>query len=666
VDAAGDIYIADTNNQRVRKVDASGIITTVAGNGTGGYSGDGGAATSAEIYSPRAVALDSAGDVYIADNGNQRVRMVSAAGIISTVAGNGSGGCSSGDGGQATSATIQNPNGVSVDSAGNLYIAASNCAVRRVDTSGIIHTVAGVCQAGYAGDGGPATSAQLNGPSGVAVDSAGNVYISDYSNQRIRKVSIAGTITTIAGGATGDGGSAALAGLYSASGVARDAAGNIYIADTNYHRVRKMAVDGNITTYAGNGTSGFSGDGGVATNAQLRTPYGVALDSAGNLYIADTGNARIRKVDTSGNIATVAGNGGCCYSGDSGPATSANLNWAMGAAVDSSGNLYIADTNNSRIRKVTPAGTITTLAGTGTSGYSGDGGAAASAQLAYPNGVAVDSSGNVYIADGGNNRIRKVDTSGNIATIAGNGTCCYSGDGGAATSAQLNYPDSVAVDSAGDVYIADTNNLRVRKVNAAGTIMTIAGRGGSGDSGDGAAATNATFRSPRGLALDASGNVYVADQSNNAIRLLSPSLTTAVLTVQSAHTGSFTAGQSGAAYAVTVANAVSAGPSSGAVTVTESVPAGLTLVSMSGTGWTCASLPTCTRSDALGGGASYPAIAVTVNVSATAPVQLTNVVTVSGGGAPVGSGRTSLALRLPVRRPRRCWCRRPTGRQAFR
>ncbi len=629
VDSAGNVYIADTNNNRIRKVNTSGIISTVAGTGAYGYSGDGGAATSAQLSNPQGVAVDSAGNIYIADFGNQRVRMVAVStGNIVTVAGNGNGGCSSGDGGLATSATIQNPVGVAVDSTGNLYIAATNCAVRSVDTSGVIHAVAGTCGGGYTGDGVAATSTELRGPSGVAIDAAGNIYISDYVNQRIRKVSTAGTITTIAGGATMDGGPGALAGINNVSGVTRDASGNIYIADTNNNRIRKLDGNGVVSTYAGTGLSGYAGDSGAAASAQLNQPHAAAADSAGNLYIADTANNRIRKIDTSGNITTVAGNGNCCSAlGDGGAATSATLNAPNGVAVDSAGNLYIADTSNSRVRIVTTAGTITTFAGTGSGGYSGDGGAATSAQLLWPDGVALDSTGNLYVADSGNNRIRKVDTSGNISTVAGTGTCCYSGDGGAATSAQLNYPTGVTVDSLGNLYIADDNNLRIRKV-VAGTISTIAGRGGSGDSGDGAAAINATFRSPFAVAVDSSGYVYVADQSNNAVRLLTPIGTTPVLTIQSAHTGSFTQGQSGAAYTVTVTNAATAGATSGTVTVTESLPTGLTLASLAGAGWACTvSSATCTRADALSGGSSYPVIVVTVNVAAAAPAQLSNQVT---------------------------------------
>ena len=230
-------------------------------------------------------------------------------------------------------------------------------------------------------------------------------------------------IETVAGYVPlGDGGAATAAALMNPGGVAVDAAGTLYIADTDNNRIRKVTTAGVITTVAGNGLAGAGGDGGQAVFASLHSPHGVAVDAAGNLYIADTDNNRIRKVTPAGIITTVAGTGISGHSGDGGPATAARLNYPVGVAVDAAGNLYIADTGNSRIRKVTPAGVITTLAGTGIGGYSGDGGPATAAQLKYPFGVAVDAAGNLYIADSGNNSIRKVTPAGIITTVAGNGT----------------------------------------------------------------------------------------------------------------------------------------------------------------------------------------------------------------------------------------------------
>ncbi len=330
-------------------------IATVAGNGTAGYSGDNGLATSAELYDPFEVAIDGPGNLYIADTFNNRVRKVSTNGVITTVAGNG--------------------------------------------------------VAGYLGDSGPATSAELNNPQGLTVDSAGNLYIADVHNNRVRKVSPSGTITTVAGngvaGYGGDGGAATSASLDYPAGVKLDSAGNLYIADQNNQRIRKVTTSGVITTVAGNGVAGYSGDNGSATSASLSQPGDIAVDTSGNLYIVDQSNNRIRMVNPAGTITTVVGNGVGGYSGDNGPATSAELNSPLSVSVDGAGNLYIADLANSRIREVS-GGTITTVAGTGVSGFSGDNGLAINAQISSPFGVSLDSAGNLYIADTYNSRIRKV------------------------------------------------------------------------------------------------------------------------------------------------------------------------------------------------------------------------------------------------------------------
>jgi len=331
----------------------------------------------------------------------------------------------------------------------------------------IIETVAGNGTRGFSGDGGPATDAMIEHPKGVALDSAGNLFISDSSHHCIRKVDPSGIITTVAGNGTwgfsGDGGPATDAMLDNPYGVALDSAGNLFIADRFNGRIRKVDPSGIITTVAGNGTRGFSGDSGPATDAMIY-PADVAVDNAGNLFIADSDNYRIRKVDPSGIITTVAGNGTWGFSGDGGPATDAMISYAMDVAMDSTGNLFITDYNNNRIRKVDLSGIITTVAGNGTRGFNGDGGPATDAMLRDPNTVALDSGGNLFIADYYNHRIRKVDPSGIITTVAGNGTGGFSGDSGPATYAMLETPSEVAVDSAGNLFIADYRNFRIRKV----------------------------------------------------------------------------------------------------------------------------------------------------------------------------------------------------------
>jgi sugar lactone lactonase YvrE len=309
------------------------------------------------------------------------------------------------------------------------------------------------------------------------VDAAGNLFISDMSSASIRKVTPGGVISIIAGNGTqdfsGDGGPAASAQLSGSTGVAMDAAGNLFIADTWNFRIRKVTTAGIISTVAGNGTGGFSGDGGPAVSAQLYLPTGVAIDKAGNLFISDTVNHRIRKATPGGVINTIAGNGIHGFSGDSGPAASAQLSKPCGVAVDAEGNLFIADMDNHRIRKVTPGGVISTVAGNGLRGFSGDGSPAASAQLASPKSVAVDSAGNLFIADTDNNRVRKVTTTGIISTVVGIGTEGFSGDGSPASSAQLANPSGVAVDAAGNLFIADHGNFRVRKVILKNTSTTF-------------------------------------------------------------------------------------------------------------------------------------------------------------------------------------------------
>jgi uncharacterized protein (TIGR03437 family) len=337
-------------------------------------------------------------------------------------------------------------------------------------------------------------------------------------------LSSAQTIITIAGngvrGFSGDGGPAINASLNSPFGVVVDAAGNLFIADNENRRVRKVAPAGTISTVAGNGISVFFGDGGPATSAALASPTGIAVDAAGNLYIADTLNHRVRRVTAGGIITTVAGNGLRGFAGDGGPATAAFLDEPYGVAVDTAGNLFIADSSNNRIRKVTTNGAISTLAGNGRYAYAGDGGPATNASLAFPNGVAVDAAGNVYIADTRNARVRKVSPNGIISTLAGNGSVFpFVGDGGPATSATVSAPYSVALDGSGNVFVADLQ--RIRKVSLGGTITTVAGNGNIGYSGDGGPATSASLGS-QGVVVDAAGNVFIADQSNRVRKVVAP------------------------------------------------------------------------------------------------------------------------------------------------
>lgn len=339
------------------------------------------------------------------------------------------------------------------------------------------------------------------------------------------------SLTTVAGtgaqGNAGDGGKAVSATFYNPFGIAADNAGNLYIADTYNNRVRKVTADGSIITVAGTGNGNYSGDGGSAINAELAQPTGVAVDSNGNLYIADSGNNRIRKVTTAGIISTIAGTGVAGYSGDGGNAIDAQLDGPFGVALDSQGALYISDRINNRVRKVTADGIISTVAGTGVDGYSGDGGSAVLAQLGRPNGITLDSQDNLYIADYDNERVRMVSKGGIISTVAGNGNNAYTGDDGPAVSAGLRGPAGVAVDDSGSLYIIELLNQVVRKVAADGTISTVAGN---------FAPLYADFYYPFGIAIDKNGNLFVADSYHNQIKKIAAVTYSAALSQSGEHT----------------------------------------------------------------------------------------------------------------------------------
>jgi hypothetical protein len=339
-----------------------------------------------------------------------------------------------------------------------------------------INTFAGVGTPGYSGDGGSATLAQLNRPASIAVDAYCNVYFTDGSNHVIRKINSAGVISTIAGNGTGgysgDGGPATSAQLFYPQHLALDALGNIYVCDTYNARIRKINTSGIITTICGNGFIGFTGDGGPAVNAQLFMPRGIAVDGTNNIYISDSYNYRIRIINTSGIINTFAGTS-WGNSGDGGPAVSAKLGGPCGITFDGIGNLYFSDVDYHVVRKINGSGIITTIAGNGTLGFSGDGGTATNAQLYWPMDVAVDASGNIYIADEYNHRVRQVNTLGVINTFAGIGTPGFSGDGGLAISAQMNKPSGIKIDAAGNFYIPDSLNHRIRIIGSNSCVTGI-------------------------------------------------------------------------------------------------------------------------------------------------------------------------------------------------
>ncbi len=509
-DAKGNIYIADSGNYVIRKVDPKGIIHTVAGNHTAGFGGDGGPATSANLSFVFSVVADGMGNFYIADQGNARVRIVNSAGIINTYAGDGSYG-NTGSGGPATSASIGSCLGL-LYGEGKLYI--SNGLVWAVNLkTQIINITAGNGFTGFNGDGNNALSTSFSSLTAMAFDTAGGLLLVDSSNGRLRLIDSAQIVSTVAGGYIGDGGKATAASLnfgYTLGHIAFDPAGNLYIADVGHCRVRKVAPTGEISTFAGTGICSYSGDGGPASSATVSLPEAVAADGNGNVYIADTGNNVIRKVDKTGTITTFL----TVLTASNGFIVAAR---STALAVDGSGNLYASD-GTYAIWKITPAGSTTVIAGVLYDiGYNGDGIPATQAWLFLPNGVAVDRAGNVYICDWLNERIRKVDTNGLISTVAGNGSEGFNGDGGPATSATLTLPTDVAVDTKGNFYIADWDNLRVRVVNSAGTIETLVGNGEFGYNGNNLPAKQTTVF-PFGLTFSPNGILYVADEGSFRVR----------------------------------------------------------------------------------------------------------------------------------------------------
>ena len=589
-DKKGNLYIADRENHRVRKVDTRGKITTIAGTGTAGFSGDGGKATDAMLRHPSGIAVDDKGNIFISDRSNERVRVVNSKGIISTYAGNGEDGAK-GDSGPATQGQLSKPFGLALDKKGNLFIAdRKSNRVRMVTPQGILHTVAGDGGFFFSGDNGPAYRASVAGPTGVAVDKNGTLYIADRNNNRIRSVDTQGMIRTVVGTGqqdyNGDSELARDSNLHLPFGVALDPDGNLLVIDRSNYRIRKIDPRrGSIKTVAGNGLKMFAGDGGPATGATLSFPQGLIVDKNDNLLVSDKGHNRIRRISPDGIIQTIVGNGIRGNIGDDLPALEASI---YGAAIlkmsnkgemfivspsgftslirkidttntmrrvlgtsdedylkaiakskykgrvqtgelaiittfsdiafDHKGNMFISDRLNHQIRKVSPSGELTTIAGTGESAHYGDGGPASEAAFRDPSALATDKEGNLYIADGANNMIRKIDTKGIVTTIAGNGKHENSGDGGPALKAGIRNMDYLAVSPSGELHIVGMNSYMVRKITKDGKIVRVAGTGYQGYFGDGGPATKAMFKSPSSIAFDSKGNLYISDMGNNTIR----------------------------------------------------------------------------------------------------------------------------------------------------
>ncbi len=598
ISALGEIYFSDSGHNQVLKVDpTTALVTLVAGNGAQAYGGDGLPAPSASLNAPGALVFDAAGNLLIADRGNFVVRRVDAlSGLISTIAGIGlftgqvvgiNPPAALGDGGSAVAATFGNLGGLAVDAGGAVIVSDSgNSCVRKFTVGGAINTIAGIPgSSGFTGDGvlGGALNAKLNAPTGVAIDGAGAIFIADSGNRRVRRLALDATLTTVVGSGTGgntgfngDGGLATSAQIGSLGGLAFDSAGELLISCLGANRIRTSNVHDafpSIVTIAGDGGADVLGDLGPATGATLSAPRDVALDALGNFAILDAGHRRIRRVDqATGFIDTIIGSGLIGFIGDRGPKQSGVLSGPAGAAYDAAGNLYVADRGNNAVRRIALDGTITTFAGDGTSSGLGDSGPAALASLAGPTDVCIFGA-TLFIADNGNDRIRAVDlTTGLIRTYASvsapeaiianpagllfvahddqvdtvslAGTVTpFAGDnpvdtmanplgnGLPATNATLSQPSGLALNAAGELFIADTGNDLIRKIGASPgfTVSTVAGGGNLAFPaiGDGGAATAAVLNAPVGVAVDAT-RILIADTGHHRIRAVSGGIITTI------------------------------------------------------------------------------------------------------------------------------------------
>jgi uncharacterized protein (TIGR03437 family) len=521
VDVAGNLYIADADNEMVFRVSPTGSFSIIAGNGFVGFSGDGGPAINASLNTPAGVAVDKTGNIYIADSRNHRVRQITTDGKIKTVAGTGVAGYS-GDGGLGTNAKLNSPACVTADQGGNVYILDyGNLVIRRLSPAGVITTFAGNTRSAFTGDGGPATNASFNNPGQILAGIDGALYVADTNNNRIRKIA-GGNITTVAG--NGDptfvlqDTPALLTPIDGPSGLAMGVDGTLFFTDRYNNRIRKLTPSNLVTTVAGSGDQGSTD--GLALQASFRSPFGLVLDGQGSLYVADYGNKAVRKLILN-NVSTFAGNGEYRPLREGSPATTAFLFNPTHVATDAQGNTYVTDTDNARVVRVDTNGVATTIAGTRSDGTSANAPCATngqSATLNFPSGVAVDPDGSVFFSDFGPDLVYKLTRDGRICVYAGGGSSLS--DGGPATNASLSNVLGIALDSSRNLFIADSGHNRIRRVAPDGTITTFAGNGTEGFSGDGGLATSASLREPHGVAVDSNDNVYIADRFNNRVRLV--------------------------------------------------------------------------------------------------------------------------------------------------
>ena len=516
-DDKGNLYISDRSNNRIRKVNSKGVISTVVGLGPPEFGGDFGPATDAFLKYPFGIDLDNKGNLYIADRGNNRIRKVDTLGMITTVAGDGTH-FFAGDYGPATRASLAYPTDVAADDRGNIYIAdRNNNRVRRVDPLGIMTTVMGIGGYDYNGDNEIASETSLHLPFALALSHDEKLIIVDRNHFRVRSVDLKShTITTLAGNGEswfrGDGGPGVGATLEFPSGMAVDSKGNIIFSDRMHNRLRYIDPKGFIYTLAGKGNQGNEGDGGPASEASLFLPGAIAVDRKDNIYfVSPQGSSKfVRKIDSQGNISRFAGNGVLGDKGDGGKAIQASFGVIQDITVDHEGNVYLADLTNRKVRKVDTQGIISTLAS--------DTWVKIADEEIHPNGIAVNELGEIFISDSGSSKIRKIGLDQNVTTFAGTGEFRDFGDGGPAIQAGIRSPGGLTFSPSGELYIAEETSHRIRKIDKEGNIIHVAGIGVAGYGGDGGPATQAQLKSPYRMVFDKEGNLYFSDRDNHRVR----------------------------------------------------------------------------------------------------------------------------------------------------